>query len=169
MGEVELRFTGGTVEALQRWLAAVEGVNVGAFRVAPQGEGDLGERMHRAFVEARADGVERALLFGSDIPGLSPRVLERAYQALDDHDVVFGPARDGGYYLVGLREPQPRLFAELRWSHAQVLELSRARATALGLRVALIERLGDIDEPADLPRLAAYEDLADLAKGVSGA
>jgi rSAM/selenodomain-associated transferase 1 len=163
VGEIELRFTGGTASELQSWLAEAEGVDVAALRFAEQGEGDLGARMHRAFVDAADQGVERALLFGADIPALGPETLSRAYEALESHDVVFGPAEDGGYYLIGLRRPQPRLFAEMSWSHPRVLEISLARAKAQGHRVALVDRLADLDEPADLERLRSDPELADLA------
>ena len=95
-----IRYDGGNEEGLRRWLGA-------DLRPVPQGEGDLGRRMDLAFAEAFAEGMRRVVLVGTDIPGIRPAHLARAFQALRRKDVVIGPARDGGYYLIGLNEPAP--------------------------------------------------------------
>lgn len=122
--------------------------------MADQGDGDLGARMHRALARAlHTHG--RALLMGSDVPALDAPRLRQAVAALDAHDAVFVPALDGGYALVGLRRPEPRLFEGMTWSTPQVMANTRERATAAGLRWAELPALADIDTPADLVHLPA--------------
>jgi glycosyltransferase A (GT-A) superfamily protein (DUF2064 family) len=96
------------------------------------------------------------LVIGTDCPVLRPDHLRAAAQALiDGEDAVFHPAEDGGYALVGLRAPQPALFADMPWSTDRVLPQTRARANALGLRVREFETLWDVDLPDQLQRLDA--------------
>lgn len=117
-----------------------------------QASGDLGERMHTAFRLHCAQGP--LLLIGTDCPALAPSHLRDAARALcDGYDAVLGPAEDGGYVLVGLRDPQPTLFLGMAWSTPTVMFETRMRATALGLRVMELPTLWDVDVPADLPRL----------------
>lgn len=118
----------------------------------PQGEGDLGARMARAFERALATH-ERAVLIGTDAPDLDAAVLRDAAAALATHDAVFAPAHDGGYALVGLRRAQPRLFEAMPWSTAQVMAITRERLRDGGLRWHELPALHDIDEPADLVHL----------------
>ncbi len=121
----------------------------GPQRVQPAGA-DLGQRMRHAFGEAFARGAQRAVVIGTDCPGLSTAHLRQAYERLLTHDVVLGPATDGGYYLLGLRAPQPALFAGISWSTATVLADTRAAAQRQQLRVALLPELSDVDTAADL-------------------
>lgn len=111
----------------------------------PQGRGDLGARMRRA-VNACLPG--RAVLVGADIPALSPLHIARAFRLLERHPFVLGPARDGGYWLIGARIPVPPL-APVRWSSAHAL----ADTAALLPGVALADTLDDVDTGADLHRL----------------
>ena len=108
--------------------------------------------MHRALLHALATH-ERALLIGTDAPALDAACLRVARDALDVHDAVLGPALDGGYVLIGLRRPAPRLFEAMPWSTPQVLALTRERLHAAGLHHAELPPLHDIDEPADLVHL----------------
>ncbi len=113
----------------------------------PQGGGDLGARMARLLRPARGPVV----LIGADIPAAGRGQVARAFAALRGHDAVFGPAEDGGFWLVGLRRGAiaPRgLFQGVRWSGEHAL--SDSLATARGLRVALVDRLRDVDRAADL-------------------
>lgn len=110
---------------------------------------DLGERMHHAFVTAAAP----ALLIGTDCPALSAQDLRTAAAALAAHDAVLGPAADGGYYLIGLRRPQPTLFRAMPWGTDAVLALTRARLCSAGLRWQELPLHHDIDTPDDLVHL----------------
>jgi hypothetical protein len=122
--------------------------------LAGQGDGDLGERMHRAF-ERSLMRHDRALLIGADAPALDAAVLRQAARALDDHDLVFVPALDGGYALIGLRRADARWFAGMAWSHSRVMADTRRRLRAAGVRWAELPPVADIDEPADLAHLPA--------------
>jgi glycosyltransferase A (GT-A) superfamily protein (DUF2064 family) len=95
----------------------------------------------------------RALLIGTDAPSLDATVLRQASSALQAHDVVFVPALDGGYALVGQRMADPRWFSDMRWSHDRVMEETRERLRAAGVRWAELPAVADVDEPADLRHL----------------
>jgi rSAM/selenodomain-associated transferase 1 len=112
----------------------------------PQGRGDLGQRMARALER----GHGPAVLVGSDIPALGGAQIARAFRRLASADVVFGPATDGGYYLVGTRRGTLArwMFARVRWSSAHALADTCANLRLR--RVALVERLSDVDTAADL-------------------
>lgn len=117
-----------------------------------QGDGDLGQRMHRALVRGLSQHAA-VLLMGTDAPGLDAAVLQQASQALMTHDAVFVPALDGGYALVGLRRPAPELFEGMVWSTPKVMAHTRQRARQACLQWAELPALADIDEPADLVHL----------------
>jgi rSAM/selenodomain-associated transferase 1 len=121
------------------------------WRVQPAAE-SLGERMSHAIGEAFAGGAARVVIIGTDCPGLTPALLQAAFEALDAHDVVIGPADDGGYYLLGLRASQPALFTNKKWSTATVLPDTLADAARLNLRVAQLPVLHDVDSGQDLAR-----------------
>jgi rSAM/selenodomain-associated transferase 1 len=116
----------------------------------PQADGDLGDRMAAAFEAVFRDGARRAALIGTDVPWLTSGEMTRALASLDDSDVVLGPAQDGGYYLIGLRRPQPALFRELPWSTPSALAATLARAHAEGLSVHLLPPHRDVDDADDL-------------------
>lgn len=118
---------------------------------ADQGEGDLGERMRRALSDA-LPAADRAVLVGSDCPDMNAAHVREAFDALGERDVAVAPAQDGGYALIGLARPAPTLFDRIPWGTAGVLETTLARAAHLGLTVALLPALGDVDTPEDLPR-----------------
>ena len=117
-----------------------------------QGDGDLGARMDRALTRALRDNG-RVLLIGTDAPALDAAMLRRAAGALAEADAVFVPALDGGYALVGVCRPAPELFAGVAWSTAQVMQQTRERAAASGLRLAELPAVNEIDEPSDLVHL----------------
>lgn len=124
----------------------------GSVLTSPQGEGDLGARMWRALDRGLAvDG--RAVLIGTDCPGLVAGVLTAAAEALHTHDAVFVPAHDGGYVLVGLRRPLPTVFGAMPWSTPEVMAITRQRLAAGGVHWAELSALADIDEPQDLVHL----------------
>ncbi|MDH3232713.1 MAG: TIGR04282 family arsenosugar biosynthesis glycosyltransferase [Alphaproteobacteria bacterium] len=126
----------------------------GALTVVPQGGGDLGARMGRA-IEGCPPGP--AVLIGADIPGVGPGHIKRAFTALRGNDVVFGPAADGGYWLVGASTTGRRKLAfggSIRWSTAHALADTRAGLPA-GARVALADTLEDVDDAAAYTRWRA--------------
>lgn len=107
--------------------------------VMPQGRGDLGARMIRALNAAEGPAV----LIGSDIPAVSPAHIARAFALLRRHDVVFGPAEDGGFWLLGLRQPLPEdTFAGVKWSTDHTLAdcLERLRGINVGMANVLADR-----------------------------
>ena len=120
-----------------------------------QGGGDLGARLARV--------PAPCLLLGADSPHLPLAYIQDALAAIPTHDVVLGPAADGGYYLLGLRAPQPALFGGIAWSTGEVLAQTLAKAAALGLSIHQTPPWYDLDTPADLRRLA--RDLADVSPG----
>ena len=120
-----------------------------------QVEGDLGARLAAAFARVFDAGATAAIAVGSDCPQQDAGVLERAFAELGHGRVVLRPSDDGGYTLVGLAAPAARLFEGVPWSTPGVLEASERAARALGLEVARLEPGYDVDEAADLARLAA--------------
>jgi uncharacterized protein len=115
-----------------------------------QPPGDLGQKMHAAFVHDLARGATKVLIIGTDCPGLTTAHLTEAFAALDTHDVVLGPAADGGYYLLGMKQLQPELFRNKPWSTATVRTETEADAVRLHLRLHRLPELTDIDTGADL-------------------
>ena len=120
--------------------------------VRQQPAGDLGDRMLAAVASIVGRGVW-AIVIGSDCPVMSAVYIASAVDALaDENDVVFGPAEDGGYALVAMRNVHPQLFEGINWSTPQVLDQSLARAAALDLRVAILDTVWDVDSVADWRR-----------------
>ena len=114
-----------------------------------QGEGDLGVRMARVMALLPPGPV---VLIGSDIPGIRPKMIARAFKLLGRNDAVFGPAPDGGYWLVGLNR-RPHFtdpFSGVRWSTDQALADTRANLS--GCRIALIDELEDVDDGPSFAR-----------------
>lgn len=133
--------------AVVGWLSAVVGDEPLVCR--PQSGADLGARMARAFAECFARGARRVAIVGTDVPACSHRHVRAALGALDQHDAAVGPTHDGGYYLLALSREQPELFHDIAWSTPAVLAVTLARAAALGLRVARLTALHDVDTLAD--------------------
>lgn len=123
----------------------------GGLTLLPQAEGDLGTRMRDAFARAFADGCGRVVIIGSDLPEMSTELLRRAFSALDDAEAVIGPARDGGYYLLGLTRPVTGVFDGIAWSTAEVFAATMDRLRAAGVEPVVLETLADVDEVDDLP------------------
>jgi rSAM/selenodomain-associated transferase 1 len=119
-------------------------------RLMPQGGGDLGARMRRPLERLPPGPV---VIIGADIPGVTPAHVVAAFRALGAHDLVLGPATDGGYWLVGARRrPLPRrLFEKVRWSTGHALADTLAGVPPR-CSVALVEVLEDVDDAAALRR-----------------
>jgi rSAM/selenodomain-associated transferase 2/rSAM/selenodomain-associated transferase 1 len=152
--KLQVSFDGGDEGRMRHWLGD-------SLAYQPQAGGDLGKRMARAFEESFRAGASAVVLIGSDCPNLTPEILGRAFEALDSHPVVLGPATDGGYYLVGLTRLIAGLFQDIPWGTDTVFADSLRALSRLGLKPALLETLADLDRPADLPawqRLARAEE-----------
>lgn len=122
-----------------------------AVSVWPQGEGELGARMERALRRALAE-APRAIVIGTDAPGLPPALLLSAVRATAC-DAVLGPADDGGFYLLGVDRCPSGLLEALPWSSASTLASTQARLEDRGYRVHVLPSWFDVDTPADLARL----------------
>ena len=120
------------------------------FEQRPQPAGDLGQRMHHAFAAAFAAGATAVVIVGTDCPELTPAHLRAAFQLLATHAVVVGPALDGGYYLLGMKLLHPDFFSNKPWSTDAVLAATLADANRLGLSVAQLAVLSDVDTAEDL-------------------
>ena len=140
---LEVHYEGGDEYQIQQWLGP-------DIPCCPQANGDLGEPIAHAFQEAFSAGMARAIIVGTDCPGLTANLAQTAFDALLDYDVVLGPAKDGGYYLVGLRKPVPQLFGGIPWGSGEVLPKTLRIAADLNFRVFLLEPLADVDRPEDL-------------------
>ena len=117
----------------------------------PQGRGNLGDRMGRVFLTAPPGPV---CIIGADIPGITRAHIARAFHKLGNHDACLGPAPDGGYWLVGMKQatrPPRSLFQNVRWSSEHAL--ADTMASLPGKRIALIDTLQDVDTLADLKAL----------------
>ena len=143
--EVEVRYAGGDDGSMRRCF----GDN---FVYRPQGEGDLGERMARSIADALSAGAPAAVVIGSDCPGITPDILGRAFDMLDEDPerVVVGPALDGGYYLIGMSRERLGLFRGIAWGTEQVFRQTEAAARDAGDPLRTLEPLADIDRPEDL-------------------
>ncbi|QKG19259.1 TIGR04282 family arsenosugar biosynthesis glycosyltransferase [Actinomadura verrucosospora] len=131
----------------------------GGFEVVAQRGGALDERLAHAFTDAFAGagdaGGRPLVLIGMDTPQVTPALLARAGRALRGRDAVFGPARDGGFWLLGLRRPDERLLLGVPMSRPDTGTLQLARLRAAGLTVATMPELTDVDTPADAEAVAA--------------
>lgn len=153
---LSLRYTGASRQQMRDWLGS-------ALPQVRQRGKDLGQRMASAFRASWAKGVQRAVLIGSDCPALSPVLIIQALSNLEQHDLVLGPARDGGYYLIGLRRisstgAQDSLFQDIGWGTGTVYQQTVGRAAAAKLTTLTLQELHDIDRPEDLRHLRNYPD-----------
>ncbi len=145
---VEIRYEGGSESLMMEWLGA-------GFSYRHQGNGDIGLRMGRALRDAFQNGCETAVIIGSDIPDITADIMQKAFETLNQKDLVLGPAGDGGYYLIGVhhrsfRHWHPRLFRHVSWGTAKVLPQTLGIAQKLGVKYNLLDTLRDVDRPEDL-------------------
>ena len=122
-----------------------------------QSDGDLGSRMEIAFHEVFADGFKKILIIGSDCAELTGSILLDAWEALDQHEVVIGPAEDGGYYLLGLKENIPEIFRNKPWSRNNLLE--ETKKSLEGKLIKFLPTLSDVDVIEDLERVGWLRDI----------
>jgi rSAM/selenodomain-associated transferase 1 len=146
---LEIHFSPDDAESeMRHWLGE-------AHTYHAQSAGGLGERLVHAIADAFSRGARGVLVIGGDCPGLDHAALQAAGNALQSSDAVIGPAVDGGYYLIGLRHPAPRLFENIPWSSAEVLEATLARIQEAGLSRELLAPKEDVDDLASWRRLQA--------------
>ncbi|MHC4379000.1 MAG: TIGR04282 family arsenosugar biosynthesis glycosyltransferase [Planctomycetota bacterium] len=150
--ELEVRFEGGSAAAM----AAEFGDDV---PYVPQGSGDLGERLLRSLREAWESGCRGGLVIGTDCPALTDEFLGQALDSLERERAVLGPARDGGYTLLGLPATLPQAaraaaFENIAWSTDAVADQTRAALASHGVALDELTTLDDVDRPEDL---AAWE------------
>jgi rSAM/selenodomain-associated transferase 1 len=140
---IQICYADGEDRSMRRWLGH-------QLDYRQQARGDLGSRMLAAFEQAAADGMRATVIVGSDIPALTASLIDEAFVHLAAHPLVIGPAKDGGYYLIGMRRVWPELFRGIPWSSQSVLPRTLDRARTLGLGFHLLSTLGDVDRPEDL-------------------
>jgi hypothetical protein len=140
------------LEKTRGWLVEVLG---GVFACEAQQGHDLGERMSRAFERVFERGFEQAILIGSDIPDLPADIIRKGFDALRSKDVVIGPCRDGGYYLIGFRSPGFRraVFEGVEWSTPSVFSRTRGLVAENRLSCEILPQWDDVDTFDDLERL----------------
>lgn len=121
----------------------------GNYQLSRQSGPELGQRMFNAFNTQFAQGAEKVCIIGSDTFEISQEILREAFQALEAKDVVIGPAKDGGYYLLGMKELQPELFHNKPWSTESVCAQTIEDLQRLNLSYTLLPVLNDIDHKED--------------------
>ena len=147
---------------IDRYLACAPSATHVFFKIMEERQGvklidqvgaDLGARMSQSFQILFSQGYRQVVLIGTDVPTLPLDHVKQALTALENHDLVLGPALDGGYYLIGLKRMAPGLFTHIPWSTDQVLRLTQEKAATIGLKTSLIQPWRDVDSLADLEAL----------------
>ena len=121
---------------------------------------DLGERMSDAFRRSFELDYEKIVGVGSDLPDLTSDIIDKGLAELDSNDAVFGPAEDGGYYLIGMRSMLECIFENKPWSTEGLLDVTLAELKSKGHSVGIIETLDDVDTEEDLMRSSLAEKFA---------
>jgi len=157
--QITVCFTGGNEQLMADWL----GMDLD---YQPQGSGDLGEKILgaiRQLWQPELGQKNRLLILGTDCPELNAPAMQRAFQVLENQDIVLGEAADGGYYLIGLKAVIPELFQGIPWSTATVFQETVKIAEKLGLTIGYLPVLRDIDRPEDLTYLAKLSELSEFS------
>ena len=147
-GELEVHFSGGNRKLMKKWLS-------NRLRYRKQKGKDLGEKLCNAFKMAFSEGSKKIVIIGTDCPRLTADHINKAFSLLDKFDLVLGPARDGGYYLIGLNNYRPELFKNIDWGSHLVFQQTVNIAQTRSIKLATLEKLADIDMPEDLADLHA--------------
>jgi rSAM/selenodomain-associated transferase 1 len=135
--------TGGSACAFRDWLGD-------DLEYREQPNGDLGDRLQHGFEDAFQRGAACAFALGGDVPTLSDTILQQALAALQERDVVLGPAADGGYYLIGMKHFYPELLTGIEWGGEQVYAQTCNAINHAGLQMQALPVLHDVDRPEDL-------------------
>jgi rSAM/selenodomain-associated transferase 1 len=137
------------------------------FEYFQQSEGDLGERMSNAFKETFRDGYDKVVIIGCDCAELTTEILEMSFKELNTADVVIGPAKDGGYYLLGLHEHEPDLFIDKKWSTETVFEDTISDLIKKNKIWYELPILSDVDTEEDLRRVKFLSQQKKLRENVN--
>jgi hypothetical protein len=129
--------------------AVVDSQWIGDFKTVQYGA-DLGERMLNAFRDGFDAGYKKIVLIGSDLPDINETHIKKGIEALSENDVVFGPAEDGGYYLIGLSKIKESIFINKPWSQSSLLNETLQELQRLNVSVGTLASLNDIDTYEDL-------------------
>jgi rSAM/selenodomain-associated transferase 1 len=156
--EIGIYYSGGDRFLMETWLNPIissflannPNLSINPLSYHPQFGENLGKRMQGAFEDGFKNQIEKIIIIGTDCPDLSPHLIEEAFLALNYHDVVLGPASDGGYYLIGLSQSFPMLFNHIDWGSDRVLAQTKKIIEQEKLRVYDLPVLTDVDRPDDL-------------------
>lgn len=140
----------GKIEVLQKLLGKEQ-------RYRKQVGDTLGVRMHQAIQEVLHMGYESCVLIGADIPTLQAQQLQQSFQQLESVDVVLGPTKDGGYYLIGAKKPIPEAFDQVTYGQGNVAELTKRKLENASYKVVFVDTLLDIDTPEDILEYSQLE------------
>lgn len=140
---LEIRFDGATLDQMISWLGD-------GLEYEQQGDGELGIRMARAIADGLKKDNEPVIVVGSDCPGINAEIVLEAIEACKHSDIVIGPAYDGGYYLIGMKNFVPDLFEHILWGSSAVFEETVRKAKKLGLSVCSLILLKDVDRFEDI-------------------
>ena len=127
---------------------------------------DLGERMKNAFAKGFNDGYNQIILIGSDLPDIKKSHIQSAFNALNSYDTVFGPAEDGGYYLIGLSKMQKMVFSNKPWSTSKLLNETLRELEQQSTSFSTLETLNDIDTLEDLESSNFYKSNKELQQKI---
>jgi rSAM/selenodomain-associated transferase 1 len=142
--QLQVHFSGGSLQQMQNWLGD-------GFLYVSQRGNSLGARLSQAFRHNFEAGRAWVIAIGSDCPSMRAEDILHTLKLLQNHDLVLGPANDGGYYLIALRCWHPALFECIDWGTDQVLQQTIEIAHRYQLKSAFLQPLTDIDRPEDLP------------------
>lgn len=140
---LQVHFDGGSLGQMQTWLGT-------EMQYCAQVGDSLGDRLTSAFRQSFEAGLTKVIAIGSDCPDIEAAQVLQALEGLDQADLVLGPAADGGYYLIGLRQFWPQVFSNIAWGSAKVLEQTKRVAAEHHLSMTFLSALADIDRPEDL-------------------
>lgn len=135
------------------------------YKTVQKGE-NLGERMKDAFAKGFEDGYEKIVLIGSDLPDIKAKHIENGLSTLKEKDTVFGPAIDGGYYLIGMTKLHDSIFNNKPWSQPHLLEVTLEELKQNNISFGLLEALNDIDTFEDLEASEFYKSNSNLQQRI---
>lgn len=140
---IEIHYHGGNRKKIEEWIPK-------SFRSYQQTTGSLGEKLYNAAARGFRSGSKKIVIIGTDCPLMNKKIIDRAFEQLDNSDIVIGPALDGGYYLIGLKDAQRELFKGIDWGTEKVFNQTIAKVQESNKTWFALPILSDIDLPEDL-------------------